>query len=79
MVSSLNLDLTFVDWASSIDNTENTFVPSRARSKPPSSIEHRAEPIEPTRTNITYPVISPAPNPTGIKSQVDRLIKGSTS
>ena len=69
----------FVDWASSIDDRENTLIPPRSRSKPPSSIEHRAEPIQATRTNITYPVILPTPNPTGIKSQLDRLIKGSTS
>jgi hypothetical protein len=64
------------DWASSIDDTENTFVPSRRRPKPPSSIEHRAEPIQPPRTNISYPVILPTPSLTGIKLQVDKLIKG---
>src|SRR5277367_2611694 len=64
-----------VDWASSIDDTDNTFIPPRPRSKPLSSIEHRAEPSQPSRTNISYPVIRPAPSPTGIKPQVTNLVK----
>jgi TBC1 domain family member 2 len=67
--------LLIVDWASSIDSTDNTFVPPRPRSKPPSSIEHRAEPSLPHRTNINYPVILPTPSPTGIKPQVNNLVK----
>jgi TBC1 domain family member 2 len=63
------------DWASSIDDTDNSFVPPRPRSKPPSSIEHRAEPSQPSRTNISYPIIRPAPSPTGIKPQVTNLVK----
>jgi hypothetical protein len=71
--------LTIVDWALSIDDSDNGFVLRRSRSKPPSSIEHRAEPPQPTRTNITYPVISPpTPSIDGIKPHANSLVKGSS-
>ena len=47
----------------------------RARSKPLSSIEHRAESSQFSRTNVTYPVIRPAPSPTGVKPQVNNLVQ----
>jgi len=68
--------LTNADWASSVDETVNTFVQPRPRSKPPSSIEHRAEPIQRPRANISYPIILPTPSLTGIKPQINKLIKG---
>src|SRR5579862_6340285 len=63
-----------VDWASGLDD-DNSFIPRPRRPKPPSSIEHRAEPPQPTRTNISYPIIRPIPSPNGIKPNAIHLVK----
>lgn len=59
-----------------MDGTDNSLIPKRPRSKPPSSIEYRAEPMQASRTNIIYPVIQSLPSPNGIKSQAQGLAKG---
>ena len=63
------------DWASSIDHTD-TIVPKKPRPKPPSSIEHRAEPTATSRTTLNYPIIQPTPSPNGIKPNLSSLVKG---
>ena len=76
MVTICAIHMLTLDWASSIDDSENTFIPSRPRPQPLSSIEHLAEPVKPARTNITYPVIQPTPSPNGIKPHVANIAKG---
>ena len=69
--------LTFLqDWASSMDDRDNTLVPSRLRSKPPSSIEHKAERMQSTKAPIVYPVIRGPANLTRIRPEVEELARG---
>ena len=64
------------DWASTMDDSENTFGSRRSRAKPPLAIEHRAESNQTTRTTVTYPIIRPPETHTGIKPHVDNLLRG---
>lgn len=68
-----------IDWTSNLDDPENAFVSRRPKQKPLLSIEHRAEPSLPARTNVTYPVIQasqPPATPNGIKQQVANIVRG---
>ena len=64
------------DWESGIDDRDNLFLPSRRRSKPPSSIEHKAERMQSTKPPIVYPVIRSPTNLTRIKPGVENLARG---
>jgi len=59
-----------------MDDRDNPFLPSRLPSKPPSSIEHKAERMQSTKPPIVYPVIRSPTNLTRIKPGVENLARG---
>jgi hypothetical protein len=75
----ISFEMLIADWASSLDEAENTLVQKKIRGKSPSSIEHRAESVPSTRTNLTYPIIRPTFSPNGIKPHVQGLVKDPAS
>ena len=58
-----------------MDDRDNPFLPSRLPSKPPSSIEHKAEQMQSKKPPIVYSVIRGPTNLTRIKPGVKNLAR----